>query len=418
MATRSLRRQITFGMSIYTLLLSLGVAMHGVIVNENVERLIWESLLRSEFEYFQERKRADPGYRWADTDLLQLFGEGSHMPIPAGFDLPPGIHDEIFRGEKQFAVLVSSTGRDRSVMTLDITNIEKKEHQLIWIILGSSVTLVCMLVLATIFGVRQLVRPLSDLAQAIAKLSPDRNEQRVQIEPHAPREAQIIADGLNSYLVRIDDFVERERKFIRMASHELRTPITVVISTAEVALDPLVSQHSTEVHLRRILATAHEMQSLVSLLLALARDPARLQSMMEPVDLAELIPSIIQDHQLLAESKELVFDITTTLPCSIHAPRPIVVAAIGNLVRNAIENSGHGTIRVITADSGITVQDSGHGISESERSRIYTQLARAGSATAGGIGLELIARACTHLGWHLDIDNQESGGTRATLTFR
>lgn len=418
MATRSLRRQITFGMSIYTLLLSLGVAMHGVIVNENVERLIWESLLQSEFEYFQERQRTDPWYRWADTELLQLFGEGSNMSIPAEFDLTPGIHDEISRGKKQFAVLVSGTGPDRSVMTLDITDIEKTERQLIWIILGSSVTLICMLVLATIFGVRQLVRPLSDLAQAIAKLSPDRNGQRVQIEPHAPREAQIIAEGLNSYLVRIDDFVERERKFIRMASHELRTPITVVISTAEVALDPLVSQHSTEVHLRRILATAHEMQNLVSLLLALARDPARLQSMMEPVDLAELIPSIIRDHRLLAESKELAFDIITTPPCLIHAPRPIVVAAISNLVRNAIENSGHGTIRVITTDFGITVQDSGHGISESERSRIYTQLARAGSATAGGIGLELIARACTHLGWHLDIDNLESGGTKATLTFR
>ncbi len=417
MATRSLRRQITFRISMYTLLLSFGVAMHGVIVNENVERLIWESLLQREFEYFQERQRTDPWYRWTDTDLLQLFGEGSGMPIPAEFDLPPGIHDEISRGGKQFATLVSSTD-PRSVMALDITDIEKTEQQLIWIILGSSVTLVCMLVLATIFGVRQLVRPLSDLAQAIANLSPDRDGQRVQIEPHAPKEAQIIADGLNSYLVQIDDFVERERKFIRMASHELRTPIAVVMSAAEIALDPLVSPHSSEIHLRRILATAHEMQNLVMLLLILARDPARLQSMTEPVDLVELIPSIIQDHRLLAESKELAFDIITTPHCSIHAPRQIVVAAIGNLVRNAIENSEHGTIRVITTHSGITVQDSGHGISESERSRIYTQLARAGSATAGGIGLELIARACTHLGWHLDIDNLESGGTRATLTFR
>lgn len=93
-------------------------------------------------------------------------------------------------------------------------------------------------------------------------------------------------------------------------------------------------------------------------------------------------------------------------------------ATIGNLVRNAIENSEHGTIRVITTGSGVTVQDSGHGVSESERSRIYTQLARAGSAAAGGIGLELIARACAHLGWRLDIDSLESGGTKATLTFR
>lgn len=418
MPTTSLKRQVTLGMLMYTLLLSLGVATHGVIVNENVERLIWESLLQSEFEHFQKRQRTDSGYQWADTDLLQLFGRGSDTPIPAEFDLAHGIHDEISVGKKQFVVLVDGAGPDRSVMALDITDIEKAEQQLIWMILGSSTVLVCVLVLVTIFGARRLVRPLNGLARAIAELSPDRNGQRVQVEPHAPKEAQVIAEGLNSYLMRIDDFVERERKFIRMASHELRTPIAVVVSTAEVALDPLVSQRSTETHLRRILATAHEMQNLITLLLTFARDPARLQSMMELVDLAELVPAIVQDHRLLAGSKELVFDIITTPPCSIHAPRQIASAAIGNLIRNAIENSEHGTIRVMTTSSGVTVQDSGHGVSESERSRIYTQLARAGSAAAGGIGLELIARACAHLGWHLDIDSLEAGGTKATLTFR
>lgn len=418
MATRSLRRQITLGMLAYTLLLSLGIATYGVTVIKNVEHLIWESLLRSEFEYFLECQRTEAGYRWDDTELLRLFGKGSDTPIPTEFDLPAGVHDGISVGKKQFVVLASGIGSDRSVMTLDITNIERVERQLIWMILGFSAVLVCILVLVTIFGARRLVRPLSSLARAIAELSPDQNGQRVQIEPHAPKEAQVIAERLNSYLVQIDDFVERERKFIRMASHELRTPLAVVVSTAEVALDPLVSSHSTETHLRRILATAHEMQDLVTLLLALARDPARLQSMMELVDLAELVPSIVQDHRPLAGSKELAFDIITIPPCSIHAPRQIVSATIGNLVRNAIENSEHGTIRVITTSSGVTVQDSGHGVSESERSRIYTQLARAGSAAAGGIGLELIARACAHLGWRLDIDSLESGGTKATLTFR
>ncbi|CAD84639.1 MULTISPECIES: sensor histidine kinase [Nitrosomonas] len=418
MATKSLRRQIMLGMLAYTLLLSLGIATYGVTVIKNVEHLIWESLLRSEFEYFLECQRTEAGYRWDDTELLRLFGKGSDTPIPAEFDLPAGVHDGISVEKKQFVVLASGIGPDRSVMTLDITNIERVERQLIWMILGSAAVLVCILVLVTIFGARRLVRPLNSLARAIAELSPDQNGQRVQIEPHAPKEAQVIAERLNSYLVQIDDFVERERKFIRMASHELRTPLAVVVSTAEVALDPLVSPHSTEAHLRRILATAHEMQNLVTLLLALARDPARLQSMMELVDLAELVPSIVQDHRLLAGSKELAFDIITTPPCSIHAPRQIVSATIGNLVRNAIENSEHGTIRVITTGSGVTVQDSGHGVSESERSRIYTQLARAGSAAAGGIGLELIARACAHLGWRLDIDSLESGGTKATLTFR
>lgn len=418
MTSASLQRRLTLGMLTYMLLLSLAVAAHGLFVNENVEAAIWNSLLQSEHAYFRERMSSDPEYRWTDTELLQLYGHGSTHAIPREFDLPPGTHDEIALDERQYVALVTGTGDARSVMALDITAMEAKEMEFVRVILVSSAAIVLVLTLLTYLGVARLVRPLTSLARSIHSLLPDRSGQRIAVEARAPREARIIARSVNTYLARNDEYVERERHFIRMASHELRTPIAVLISSAEVALDQQAMERPVESHLQRIIATANEMQDTVALLLVLARDPQRLRSMMEPVDLVELLDSVVQDHRVLAGARQLHFDLVITAPCTVQAPRQILAATIGNLVRNAIENSEHGTIRVHATASQVVVEDPGHGLSDAERGRIYTQLARAGVGdTRGGIGIELISRACAHLGWHLDVESPPAGGTRATLHF-
>ena len=84
--------------------------------------------------------------------------------------------------------------------------------------------------------------------------------------------------------------VERERAFLNMASHELRTPIAVIAGSAEVALDAPVDPSAVRPSLERILRTARDMERLVALLLALAKDPARLQAVAEPVALKVVVP--------------------------------------------------------------------------------------------------------------------------------
>ena len=103
-------------------------------------------------------------------------------------------------------------------------------------------------------------------------------------------------------------------------------------------------------------------------------------------------------------------------PCSVSAPLHIVQSAIGNLLRNAIENSDSGEIRVgLDADATVTVQDPGHGMTPEEISRIYAHLARGGSREGGGIGLDLLARLCEHFGWTLSIQSAPGRGTISRL---
>ena len=155
---------------------------------------------------------------------------------------------------------------------------------------------------------------------------------------------------------------------------------------------------------------------LIALLLTLAKDPARLSRSNEVVPLHELLPDIIDDHRHLMEGKDLSVVIDDLAPCSVAAPLHIVQAAIGNLLRNAIENSDSGEIHVgLDGDATVTVQDPGHGMTPEDISRLYAQMARGGGREGGGIGLDLLARLCEHLGWTLSIQSAPGRGTISRL---
>jgi signal transduction histidine kinase len=158
------------------------------------------------------------------------------------------------------------------------------------------------------------------------------------------------------------------------------------------------------------------MERLITLLVALAKDPARLRGAAESVDLRELVPTIVRDHAYLAEHKELTFRLGIGAAATIRAPQQVARAAIGNLVRNAVENSDRGVIDIKVEGFQVIIEDPGHEMSNEEMSALYTRLARAGSMPASaGIGLELIARICEHLGWRLSFSSTPRKGTRAVL---
>ena len=77
-------------------------------------------------------------------------------------------------------------------------------------------------------------------------------------------------------------------------------------------------------------------------------------------------------------------------------------------------------ILLIARQAGkVTVDDPGHGLSDEEMSAMYTRLARAGTmGGSAGIGIDLIARLCDHLGWKLSFSSEPGKGTRAALDFR
>ena len=141
---RSLRSRILYWLAVYALLLAAGVSLHGFLVNEYAERLLWDSMLRTEFTHHLQRSAADPSYRWSDSDSLRLYVNGGAPPETAA--LPDGIHDEVeLPNGTEILVLVEHVDGVRHVLTLDITDMEREEDRLTLFILGSSVVLVTVM---------------------------------------------------------------------------------------------------------------------------------------------------------------------------------------------------------------------------------------------------------------------------------
>ncbi|MEZ5544072.1 MAG: HAMP domain-containing sensor histidine kinase [Lysobacteraceae bacterium] len=421
MTRRSLSRRILAWLGSYVLLITIGVFLLGWYVNEYAEDLLWDSFVRAEFDYYQDRRASDPAYHWIDTDSRKLYIEGSAQPPPTEFGhLPEGVHDEVLLHDgTQVLVLVRLVDGVRHALALDITELERQEDRLILLMLLCAAAMAVLIGAVMAFGVNRALRPLSDMARAIAALSPAHGRQRIVTGQHASSELLVIANALNDYLDRNERFVERERGFINSASHELRTPVAVIAGAAELALEPSASLAATRHQMQRILRTTADMEQLIALLLALAKEPARVAQANEKIALHELLPDIVEQHRHLLRDKALELAIAPLPPCEIEAPVGIVRAAIGNLLRNAIENSDSGCIHIrLETPATIVIEDPGHGMTPEQISAIYARMARGGTQEGGGIGLPLIMRLCEHLGWRLELSSDPSYGTTAVLRLK
>lgn len=421
----SFRARVAQGLIGYALLLACAVGLLGYLLFEAVEREIWRALLSAELERIEAYREQDPGFQFVATDTLRLY-VGPSNPADLGDDLAwlaelsPGLHDDVLWGERELAVLVRDHAGERLYLVFDITELERRER-----LLALSVAILALVAAAglAVLGWQlagTLLRPLHRLADAVARLDPQRGEERLHELPDSGPEVELIAAAINGYIERQARFVQREREFVDSAGHELRTPIAVIAGAAELALSRPDLPTPARGQLRRILQTARGAEQLAAMLLLLAKDPARLAEASEEIRLDELLGEVVEDHRHLTQGKALELRMGNLQACRLAAPLGVVQVAIGNLLRNAIEHSDQGAVEVGVEPPGVVwIEDPGQGMAPEEIARLYAAAARGGEgATGTGIGLELIRRIAEHLGWRIEFSHSGSRGTRAVLDLR
>ena len=411
-----LKHRILRWLFIYAVLLSAAVLAGGYVIHERVEHLAWESLLRAELDYYGQRIQADPAYRWHDTDTLRLFGVPGAPQLPTDLaSLGAGLHDDMTLDGVNSVVLIEQIDGKPLAMALNLTEFEGVEGTISVAVAAGTVIVILILGLVVMWRLGLVIQPLAALARQVEALKPAQPNQEVGLDANASAELVVLADAFNDYLRRNQSFVEREHAFIASSSHELRTPIAVIAGASELVLEQADVPAAARNQVARIHRTARNVEQLISLLLTLAKDPARLADSSDRVALDQMLPGIVEDHRHLTRDKDLALILEPMPSCEIVAPEAIVQAAIGNLLRNAIENSDRGEIRIrLQPDATVVIEDPGHGMSPEEISELYAQVAR-GGRDGGGIGLDLISRLCEHLGWRLAFSSASGRGTRTTL---
>ncbi len=252
--------------------------------------------------------------------------------------------------------------------------------------------------------------PVNRIIETAGRIGAQNLSSRLEV-PKVRDELRRLTETLNAMLARIEASFQRITQFTADASHDLRTPISVIRATAEITLRKSRTQEEYRSALSRILETSIDTSDLLENLLVLARADAGAAGLeMRPLNLAAHVQKVRERAALLGLEKSL--DVTAQTP-----PEPVWVNAdaiaidrlLLILLDNAVKYSPAGgrceiALSQFDAHAQITVHDSGLGIPESELNHIFDRfyrVDRARSKGTGGAGLGLaIARwiAETHGG--------------------
>ena len=212
-------------------------------------------------------------------------------------------------------------------------------------------------------------------------------------------ELQRLTDTLNEMLDRIESAFQKITQFTADASHELRTPVSLIRTEAELALRRSRTEAEYKESLRQILQEAERTTLLIEQLLELARaDSGRASLTMQPVDLPEVLRSVVSSWQQVAAARNLQFsaDIRES-GCSVMGDPTLLWRLADILLDNAFKYTpSPGSVRLVLEvreeTAVITVQDSGMGISPEEQEKIFERFYRVDKARSrgqGGVGLGL-----------------------------
>ncbi len=263
------------------------------------------------------------------------------------------------------------------------------------------------------------IRPVEEIVTQTREIHSPEERKRITAYGRTYEFASLV-EVLNEMLDRLEKAFDSQQRFTADASHELRTPMTSLRGTIEVALRRTRSLEDYREVLQSSLEEVIRMQALVGDLLILARkDTHVLQPRREPVSADELIFEVTRELAPAAENRSVVFETGDIEPVVMLVDRDMIRRCLTNLVSNAVRHSPEGgrvAIQCTESDNEIVlgVQDEGEGVPESIRPNIFDRFYKADSArTAGegaGLGLSLVKAMVEAHSGRVTVDDAPGGG--------
>lgn len=284
--------------------------------------------------------------------------------------------------------------------------------------------LVPILLLVVAAMVRKIFRPVAALAHEIDQRHDD------ELHPIAPEtlpsEIRPFILAINRLLRRVEKSMDAQRRFVGDAAHELRSPLTALSLQAERLADAEMSVNAAQ-RLKTLRQGIERGSALLDQLLALARAQAWTNTAQGRLSVQEVYRRVLEELMPLAEAKAIDIGVVSAVDAEVMVTDLDVMTLVKNLVGNAIRYTPAGG-RVdlsVLASAGATtlvIEDSGPGIPEAERERVFDPFYRVlGSNEIGsGLGLSIVRAIAVRLGATLALDfadQQSRSGLRVTVTF-
>lgn len=228
-------------------------------------------------------------------------------------------------------------------------------------------------------------------------------------------EIGFLATTLHNAITEMRASINREKTFARDASHELRTPVTVVQGALKILSDDIGDDMEKQLVLSRIQRATNNMEHLINSLLWLSRQERK--DVEGVCDAASIVRESVDYNAYLLRSKCIKVTVeemeTTILPVSGE----IFSVVIGNLIRNAFTYTLEGDVKITINRQCVNVSDTGMGITKNVMNSINKPKG-VSNANGFGFGLSLVYRMCNTLGWTLKIESEDNKGTSITVYYK
>jgi two-component system heavy metal sensor histidine kinase CusS len=300
----------------------------------------------------------------------------------------------------RFRILIlgfESKGRKYTVLAAEsLEEIWRLMAELQLIMLATAVPVLLMAGLGGHWLSRRALAPVDAMTRAARSISVESLSHRLP-EPCTGDEIERLARAWNELLGRLEASVNRIQKFTADASHELRTPVALIRSTAELALRRERDPEEYRQALRDIEHEAKRMTDLAESLLALARADAHgVRMPLAPVDVNAVVMEATGHSGVLAAARGIRLETgMDAAPATAEANPEGLRRLVLILVDNALEHTPAGGRVVVSVSRKngrvtLTVQDSGEGIPSHALPHIFERFYRADEARGGtGVGLGL-----------------------------
>ena len=377
----------------------------------------------SALEAFEADNRSRMNYRVSDAKGQWIDGV-KDLPLWTGTLPNQGpyaalvdFYDDSFRGDAvRVAVLlqpVAST-QGQAMATVQVAETLELRHTLARKILLDTlmrqVLLITVIATVVLVVVHRVTRPVRRLSDSLRQRAED--DLTALDAADIPLEIQPLTDATNQVMLRLQHVLDNQKRFVRDAAHQLRTPLAVLKVQVQSALRGDVA---AELALQEIQVTVDRATALANQMLSLAKvEQVRQTQDFVTIDWAEVVRAVALDVSPLIAEKDIDFELSTQ-PCSVHAHDWMLRELTRNLLHNAIQHTPTGgqlSVRIGLVGDGaqLLVSDTGSGINEDMRRRLFQPFATGDTKSGTGLGLA-IAREIVHaLGGTIQLNNRLVGG--------
>lgn len=270
------------------------------------------------------------------------------------------------------------------------------EELLLILLISSPVILLIYLLLGNML-MNRMLSPVHDVVAMVKRISAEKLFKRLDTK-QIPLEIEELVATFNALLQRLEESFKRVSTFSSDASHELKTPLTVIKGEIDVALRHERTAGEYKKVLEAVGAEADRVQETIEQLLFLAqKDSAEMSGNFQNIYFDELLLEAITQLKPYAKSREIEIKITQIIPFTVKANEALLNIVCTNLIKNAILYSPKNSqvevnLYADKTDYILQIKDAGQGIAKEELPFVYERFYRAEKARArqnGGTGLGL-----------------------------